>query len=64
MQSNTSSRTADRTPQARIETLRLRHANCDRQIQELRGSPSASDEIAALKKDKLRIRDEIARLSH
>ena len=64
MHSNTSSRTVDQPPQARIEALRLRHANFDRQIQELRGSPSASDDIAALKKDKLRIKDEIARLSH
>ncbi len=64
MQSNTSSRTAEQSPKARVEALRLRHANFDRQIQELRGSPSATDQIAALKKDKLRIKDEIARLSH
>ena len=64
MQSNTFSRTGDQSSEARIEVLRLRHANFDRQIQELQRSPSASDEIAALKKDKLRIKDEIARLSH
>ena len=64
MQSNTSSRTSDQPSEARIEALRLRHANFDRQIQQLRGSPSATDQIAALKKNKLRIKDEIARLGH
>ena len=64
MQSNTSSRTASRPPQARIEALRLRHADLERQLQELQRSPAATDEIAALKRDKLRIKDEIARLTH
>ena len=63
MQSNTSSRTADQPSEARIEALRLRHANFDRQIQELRGSPSATSGRGS-QKDKLRIKDEIARLSH
>lgn len=50
--------------EARIVALRQRHANFDRQIQELRRSPSAGWEIATLKVEKLRIKDEIARLTH
>lgn len=50
--------------EARILALRQRHANFDRQIQELQRSPSAHSEMAALKVEKLRIKDEIARLSH
>ena len=50
--------------EARIIALRRRHANFDRQIHELRRSPSAGQEIASLKVEKLRIKDEIARLTH
>jgi hypothetical protein len=50
--------------EARITALRQRHANFDRQLQELRRSPSADQEIAILKVEKLRIKDEIARLTH
>ena len=64
MQSNSSQEYSHRPHEARVAALRLRHANFDRQIQELRGSPSATDQIAALKKNKLRIKDEIARLGH
>ena len=64
MQSNSSQEYSHRPHEARVAALRLRHANFDRQIQQLQGSPSAGPEITALKKDKLRIKDEIARLSH
>lgn len=50
--------------EARILALRQRHANFDRRIQELQRSPSAYSEVAALKVEKLRIKDDIARLSH
>ena len=50
--------------EARIEALRRRHAHFDRQIQELQRSPSAHRVITALKVEKLRIKDEIARLTH
>ena len=50
--------------EARIVALRQRHAEFDRQIQELQGSPWAHREMAALKVQKLRIKDEIARLTH
>ncbi len=63
MPSNTFSRVADQPPVARIEALRLRHASFERRIEELQNSPSAASEIAVLKKDKLRIKDEIARLT-
>ncbi len=63
MPSNTLSQTTAQPPEARIEALRLRHASFERRIEELQNSPSAATEIAALKKDKLRIKDEIARLT-
>lgn len=64
MQSSRSQELPHQPHEARVAALRLRHANFDRQIQQLQGSPSAGDEVAVLKKDKLRIKDEIARLSH
>jgi hypothetical protein len=50
--------------EVRISALRQRHVNFDQQIQELRRSPSAAQEIAALKVEKLHIKDEIVRLTH
>ena len=50
--------------EARVVALRQRHANFDRQIQELQRSPWAYHEVAALKVEKLRIKDQIARLTH
>lgn len=64
MQSNNSQDAILPSHDARVAALRQRHANFDRQIRELQKSPSADAEIAALKKDKLRIKDEIARLTH
>ena len=64
MQSKSSQELPPQSQEGRIAALRLRHANFDQQIQQLQGSPSAGAEIAALKRDKLRIKDEIARLSH
>ena len=64
MQSNSSQEPLPQSHEARVIALRQRHANFDRQIQDLQRSPSAGPEIAALKKDKLRIKDEIARLTH
>lgn len=49
--------------ESRIEALRRRHADLESQIQSLQASPSAELEVTALKKSKLRIKDEIARLA-
>lgn len=50
---------------ARIESLRERHANLDARLGELSRHPSVSDrEVADLKREKLRLKDEIERLSH
>ena len=50
---------------AHIERLRERHANVDTRLDELSRHPSASDqEMIDLKREKLRLKDEIKRLSH
>ena len=51
--------------QAHVEQLRRRHAECDDRLAELNRAPSARDEeIATVKRSKLRLKDEIERLSH
>ena len=51
--------------EAHVEQLRRRHADLDSRLAELNRSPSASDtEIATVKRDKLRLKDEIERLTH
>ena len=50
---------------ARIESLRERHASLDARLGELSHHPSApDDEIVHIKREKLRLKDEIERLSH
>lgn len=47
-----------------IETLKAKHAELDKQISELESQPKPDDvAIHDLKKQKLRLKDEIARLS-
>lgn len=49
--------------QAHIERLRERHGHLESQLSELMASPSASDdELAEVKRQKLRVKDEITRL--
>ena len=51
--------------EAHVEQLRRRHADCDARLAQLNQAPSARDEeIAGLKRDKLRLKDEIERLTH
>ena len=51
--------------EAHVEQLRRRHADLDSRLAELNRSPSASDaEIAGVKRDKLRLKDQIERLKH
>ncbi|MFO0995521.1 MAG: YdcH family protein [Alphaproteobacteria bacterium] len=48
----------------RIETLKAKHAELDKQISDLENQPKPDDiTIHELKKQKLRVKDEIARLS-
>ena len=50
--------------EARIAELSLRHRSLEESIEHESASPSSDDlKIAALKKEKLRIKDEISRLS-
>lgn len=48
-----------------VETLKTRHADLETRLQSelVRPHPDAS-RVAALKREKLRIKDEIARLTH
>jgi len=46
----------------RLDDLRARHRELDEQIRGLGGSPLNEMMIARLKKEKLRLRDEIAQL--
>ena len=51
--------------EAHIEQLRRRHSELDARLHELNLSPSATDgERNSLKRDKLRVKDEIERLTH
>lgn len=51
--------------EAHVEQLRRRHSELDARLLELTRSPSASDaEIADVKRDKLRLKDKIERLTH
>ena len=48
-----------------IEALRAKHAELERSIIELETHPKPDDSVIhALKKQKLRVKDEIARLGH
>ena len=48
-----------------IEQLRRRHADLDSRLSELSRSPSVPEaEITSLKRNKLRLKDEINRLTH
>lgn len=47
-----------------VEELKKKHQNLSEKVEEAQRSPGASDfEIAELKKQKLRLKEEIARLS-
>ena len=49
----------------RIESLRLKHQSLEEEVRLESLRPSPDDEvIARLKREKLKIKDEIARLSH
>lgn len=49
----------------RIESLRARHAELERHLHAMQTSPSSEDtELQRLKREKLKIKDEIARLAH
>jgi hypothetical protein len=48
-----------------LAALREKHANLSEKVDMIQRSPGSSDlEIAALKKQKLRLKEEIERLSH
>ncbi|MFC3117613.1 YdcH family protein [Jhaorihella thermophila] len=48
-----------------LEELKRKHESLDHQVEELQRSPGVDDlEIAALKKQKLKLKEEIERLSH
>ncbi len=47
-----------------LETLKTRHRNLDAEIQETARRPSCDDlEIASMKKEKLRVKEEIAQFA-
>ena len=47
-----------------LETLKTRHRNLDAEIQETARRPSCDDlEIASMKKEKLRVKEEIAQFT-
>lgn len=49
---------------AHLNELKKKHENLSTQVQKLQASPASSDvEVTALKKEKLRLKEEIARLS-
>jgi hypothetical protein len=51
--------------QDRIETLRAKHAHLEEEIGKENGRPSPNEEVVAdLKRQKLRIKDEIFSLEH
>lgn len=48
-----------------VEQLRKKHQNLSKAVEEAQKSPGSRDlEIAAMKREKLRIKEEITRLSH
>lgn len=48
-----------------VEKLREKHQNLSEAVEKAQRSPGSRDqEIASLKREKLRIKEEIARLSH
>ncbi len=50
---------------ARLQELRRKHANLSRQVEEAQKRPGSDAlQVTALKKEKLRIKEEIERLSH
>jgi len=50
---------------SRIEALRAKHAELEKSIHEQEIHPKPDDDVIhALKKQKLRVKDEIARLGH
>lgn len=49
----------------RIESLKARHAALERDLHAMQLNPASEDiELQRLKREKLKIKDEIARLSH
>ena len=53
------------TEAERIESLRVRHADLDRQLESERQRPLPDDDVlAGLKRQKLAIKDQISQLEH
>jgi hypothetical protein len=53
------------TVKAHIETLRKRHGALDARLASAKTSPSTDDsEVSSIKREKLRLKDEIARLEN
>lgn len=47
----------------RVDSLRRKHAELEERIVSLENSPSESDNVRDLKKEKLAIKDELAKIS-